>query len=276
MSRRAARRRAARATINLGEVLARAFQTYGRNFAPFVMFALLLNAPFIAYRVAHVHSLWDADYDADFFSPTMWLLVWIAGVLAGLVLQCVVSYGTYAQLSGRQGSLSTSMQGLKRFFPVLGIAFLIVVMAYGAVFISTVIGAVGGPISLLLFGIGGLAFGSAIFCAYFVSIQAAIVERGGVARSMARSAWLTGGSRWKVFVLVLLLYLVPVLFSLLVVSRNVGALTSLSGQRNWVLVGGLIGVLFSVAQAVVPAVLYYDLRRAKEGVELSEILEVFD
>jgi hypothetical protein len=94
----------------------------------------------------------------------------------------------------------------------------------------------------------------------------------GVLASMSRSAFLTKGNRWRIF---------GILFLIFVVLVVIGGLIGFFGAR----IGGMTMVtilqypLEAIAgafNAVALGVLYYQLRVAKEGVDIEKIASVFD
>jgi hypothetical protein len=90
-----------------------------------------------------------------------------------------------------------------------------------------------------------------------------------------RSAELTKGNRWRVFALLIIFYLVlmaigwALQFAGLPVLAPDGSMASIVMIYVW---GGVTTTFF----AVFGAVIYHDLRVAKEGVSASQIAAVFD
>ena len=97
--------------------------------------------------------------------------------------------------------------------------------------------------------------------AWAVAIPVCVVERSGIVASFKRSAELTRGYRWQTLAAMCIAFIVG--FGILVLTAN-----SLAGYVWLVFADGCFGV-FS-------AVLYHDLRFAKEGVRIEEIAAVFD
>jgi hypothetical protein len=106
---------------------------------------------------------------------------------------------------------------------------------------------------------------------FFVSLHACVVERTGVFTSLSRSRVLTKGHRWQAFGLFLLTTVVTIALSLVI--RTIFAPTGPTGshiaaQTSTAIMGAFNGVLFSV--------FYFQLRIAKEGVDIDRIARVFD
>jgi len=164
-------------------------------------------------------------------------------------------------MRGRHVSLSESLQvGLSRFFPIIGLAFLMSLL---------------GMLAAL-----ALIFPAFIvFTMWFVAMPVCIVERLGPWASMQRSADLTKGHRWKIFGLWILIILI-VAVVMIVVGGIAGAAFA-AGVRA---IGGPIeivfrliwGALWGAFYAIMVVVTYHDLRVAKEGVDTYQIAAVFD
>jgi len=105
-----------------------------------------------------------------------------------------------------------------------------------------------------------------------VAVAACVVERTGPFGSMGRSGRLTKGHRWRIFGLILLLFLVSTVVSILIelVLRPVGGtIVTFLVTVAWTAVWGAY-------YAVSVAVTYHDLRVAKEGIDIEQIVAVFD
>jgi hypothetical protein len=106
---------------------------------------------------------------------------------------------------------------------------------------------------------------------WFVAIPACVVEQTGPWKSLRRSAALTKGNRWKVFGIMLLLFIVTV-----VAGALMGALTVAAGTTIGLLANLLWSALIGAFSAILGVVTYHDLRVAKEGVDTDQIAAVFD
>ena len=114
------------------------------------------------------------------------------------------------------------------------------------------------------------------YCMFFVALPACVVERLGATKCLVRSRTLTEGFRWPIF---WLLILVAGLGAVVVVIVGIvaGFMVGASGAPDWVLTV-LIFLATVGAQAygaVLSAVVYHDLRVAKEGVDIESLANVF-
>ena len=112
-----------------------------------------------------------------------------------------------------------------------------------------------------------------------VAVPACVVENKGPLESMRRSAELTKGHRWKIFGVWVLIAIVAIIILIMVgVFAGLGAVVAQGLGR--VLIAGVISlILTAIVTAelyVLNAMIYHDLRVAKEGVDTEQIAAVFD
>jgi len=110
----------------------------------------------------------------------------------------------------------------------------------------------------------------------WVTFPVAVIERRGLG-SFRRSAQLTKGFRWRIFLLFILLFALGIGMALSMKAIG-GALehSSLDQFAGGVAVEWLITGFTTALSAVVAAVSYHDLRVAKEGLDTDQIASVFD
>ena len=111
-----------------------------------------------------------------------------------------------------------------------------------------------------------------VICIFYVAIPACVIEKLGVFASMGRSNDLTRGYRWPIFGVFLIVGIVSA-----VSSGLLAFLLSMAGGSpiEWVFNFGL-QVVTTAYSSVLVAVIYHNLRVAKEGVDVSKIASVFD
>jgi len=107
-----------------------------------------------------------------------------------------------------------------------------------------------------------------------VTLPACVVERLGPIKSMKRSAYLTKYHRWRIFgMLCLLIVAFAVAFLLWIgITLAVGGMVGTVAQALWL----MFLVLIKTFNALIVAVTYYELRVAKEGVDIDQITAVFE
>jgi hypothetical protein len=127
-----------------------------------------------------------------------------------------------------------------------------------------------------------LAFYAIVFVLYVrwgVATQANVVERLGAFAGLTRSAYLTKGRRWAIFgvtitplVVVYATYAATaMLFDIIAPDLDASEATTLARATDY-----FISALSSAYFAVQTTVLYYYLRREKDGVESGEVAHLFD
>jgi hypothetical protein len=235
--------------FRVGRVFNRTSSVLSRNFLTF----------FVVCAVAGLPSLLlTKGSTPDPADPGKGLGVILIGVFVAIVLsllsQAIVLYGAFQDMRGKPVSLSESVQvGLRRFFPILGLAICM---------------SIGGMLASLLFIIPGLI----VFTMWFVATPACVVEQLGPFRSMGRSSQLTKGHRWKIFGVMILLFIAAGIVTQLIdviLAAVGGSMLALIGDLIW---NGVWGAFY----AIFVVVTYHDLRVAKEGIDIEQIASVFD
>jgi hypothetical protein len=160
----------------------------------------------------------------------------------------------FQDMGGYRISLSQSVHAaLGRWLPLIGLT-ICVGLAFG--------------VGLLLLIVPGFI----LMTMLYVANPACVVERLGVFASMARSSELTKGYRWQIFGTWLLIaiasgVIAAVLKGVLGLTGNTGLV--MAGSLAWSGLAGAFGAIFVV-------VAYYDLRVAKEGIDIRQIAAVFE
>jgi hypothetical protein len=155
----------------------------------------------------------------------------------------------------------------RRVLPILGVVASISFVTFVAMFVIIVLTRL-----FLLFVLLLIPF-LFLFVAWSVAIPAAVVESIGPWRALARSAQLTKGERGRVFVVWLFCALVWWLFTMIVASVT----SSFGSESSWFVQLGRFFLLavFGSFPAVVPAVVYHELRESREGIGLDQLASVF-
>ena len=238
--------------FRVGGVLGRGFSILFSNIVPFGLLSLVLMSPPYIYALAVDPQV---ILDESEFSRVgyIWGVFVIQTLLSYLVTAALV-YGTIRELRGRHASLGECIgRGLGLILPVCGVAILAGLLT---------------GLAWLLFVIPGLI----VWTMLWVAIPAAVVERPGVFASLSRSAQLTKGYRWRVFGVIVLIFVMGAVLSFIK-----GALLGGIANPTTTVLGDLVVTAFFTALgAVVSAVAYHDLRVVKEGADVEQIAAVFD
>jgi hypothetical protein len=246
--------------FRIGQVFSRSWSVFTGNFFTFVMVTGVASLPALL-----VPQPTPASPDNPFQNLGLTLFGSLLMIVLGTVAQAIVLYGAFQVMRGRPIDLAESARiGLRRFFPIVGLAICVsVVVGFGLVF----------------FVVPGLI----VYLMWLVATPVCVVEQLGPFASMGRSRELTKGHRWKLFGLSLLIVLPA-----LIVSAIVGALVLATLQGGIVAVTGamastlgkVVNMVWSAVWtaffAIVIVVTYHDLRVAKEGVDTDQIAAVFE
>jgi membrane-anchored glycerophosphoryl diester phosphodiesterase (GDPDase) len=112
----------------------------------------------------------------------------------------------------------------------------------------------------------------------WITVPAIAVEQPGVLAALRRSWDLTRGHFWRLFGVLLVMWLGTLAMSM--VAGIVIGVLSVFGGVTGIFVGQGLNILVSIIAnalfAVAAAVVYVELRRAKEGFGLEDIAAVFD
>jgi hypothetical protein len=161
----------------------------------------------------------------------------------------------------------------------------------GIVMLTGVLGAIlalaSPALSLLIFfaGMGvGVWFAAYLGVRYGVSVPAVVLENLPAGRALARSVNLTEDNRWRVFLLILCAVFVsyattallqgPFMIGAFLAGHGTGPAIAMTIAGA--VVGG-VGTMFSGPIMIIGlAMIYYDLRIRKEGLDLQMMLESLD
>ncbi len=250
--------------LNAGAVVGRSVSIWGRNFLPFSILMLIVHSPVMVW-LALATELDEKTIVFALFGQQAFDLLAVGAVV----------YGVFQQLRGQHASLGACVAvGLRRFFPVLGVGVLVVLCLAGAVApfgaLAAVLGGVGG---IFLFGIAGVVIGIIVWCMLWVAIPVAVVERPGVLAALRRSRELTRGYKGSIFGILFLLHLITG-----AIAFFLGKILGAAVEDAWtvLLISQGIEAVLGGVHAVSAAVGYHDLRQAKEGVGIEELVRVFE
>jgi hypothetical protein len=231
--------------FRIGRVFSRTLTLLSRNFPIYFVVAAIAALPSVLLESS------GTDKET---AAALSLLGLIGMVVLGPLSQAVMLHTAFQDMSGRRISLSESMRAaLGRWLPLIGVS---ICVGFGVV------------LGLILLIVPGVI----LMIMWYVANPACIVERLGVFASMARSSELTKGHRWSIFGMWLLIAIASGVMAAVV--KGVLGLTGstglvISGTLAWTALASAFGAIFVV-------VAYHDLRVAKEGIDIRQIVAVFD
>jgi hypothetical protein len=268
--------------FRVGHVLSRTWSVFSRNFLRFTIVTAVANLPNVLLQQT-------SSAANPVPNPGLAVLSFLLMIALYLLSQAILLYAAFQVMNGKPARLAESVRvGLRRFFPVLGLAItaIVLVVAYlvGAIAALAALGNSRLPPGLVvLAGFASLFPAVTLYLTWFVAAQACVVERLGPFRSLGRSRALTKGHRLKIFALTLLILLPTAVIGGLIVAASIalgtGAALGLS-----VGLASTLGRIISLAwnaiwiafYSVLGVVTYHDLRVAKEGVGTEQIAAVFE
>jgi hypothetical protein len=238
-------------SLDIGRVLSRGFQTIANQFAVFAALAILLaGVPAVVARAVVPMALTPAQAVAVFLSPWSWLSMFVGLVLHAL-LQAALVRASIQDLRFQPVELG----------PLLGESFSLLLPMIGITIVMFVALAFG----MILLVVPGII----LMCMWMVAVPVLVEERQGIFGSLRRSAELTKGSRWWIFLL-LVIYLVA--------SGMINGITELTADSSnlvALIVSLIVSSLTGMVSAAMVASLYIELRGLREGGAASSLAEIF-
>jgi hypothetical protein len=256
--------------FRIGPIFGHAWSVYSSNFLKFTLVSIVIALPSL---------LTGGDQSAA--GGVRSFIAVIVGVVFYLVGQAVILYGAFQALRGREVLMGeATRRGLARFWPIIGISVLVMLaFVLGGVVVGLAAAALA-PVGIIL----GLVFVVLIFMfmvRWSMAVPACVVEGLGPIASLRRSAELTKGNRWKIFGMFALISIVVLLVSVIVLTvikplAGAGLGEILGGFVVASIIGLIASAIYSAYFNIVQALIYHDLRVAKEGIDTDQIASVFD
>jgi len=221
--------------FSIVSILERSFKILMKN--PLVFLGLTLIAIIPSFLIT---LLWSTSIGASYFASVLQtILILMAG--GGIV------YGVYQILRGQPTSIGETLtHGLARLLPL----FLVALLA-----------GLGIGIGLLLLVVPGVILG----CIWAVCVPACVIEKLNPIESLKRSMELTSGYRVTIFILILIVSLASFLILLLL------GLLFFFSPFLVAIFGACVAIILNAYQYVMLSIVYFDLRKMKEGVTLDRI-----
>jgi len=238
------------AKLEIGRVIRQTFGVLGRNFGPlFLMALLLVGVPALIQNLGNPGVLGPILPKGVPLLILVGLLLFLAGYY---VLVGALTSATVADLNGRKLDLGECLRvGVRRFWPLLGL---------------TIVTGLAVAVGLFLLIVPGLW----LMTVWAVVGPVKVVEDVPFGQTFGRSLALTEGNRGRVTGLLLLYGVFLVLLSALSTALDI------AGGVFAAVVTALVQTLNALVAASLTAVLYFELRRVREGVGPESLASVFD
>ncbi len=263
--------------FDIARVIQQTIAVLTRNLVPFSILGLVLSAlPTALIGIVQVSWLHDAfpgiTRGTFSFSPSLVMTGAFGGLVAivtTFILQGALIHATVRDLDGQPSALGDSLAtGLRNFLPLFGLAILFgIAVAFGMVLL--------------------VVPGVMLACAWLVAAPALVAERTGVFGAFTRSAELTRGNRWQIFgLLVIVLIINWIVQKIFQTAIGLGGLPYAMAADPMKAVNAVLNpvtvVLMAIASAIgaivggaAIAVIYVELRRAREGEPTGWLAEIF-
>jgi hypothetical protein len=246
------------AKLDIGSVIGRSFSVARRNMAPLGVVTLIYVIFQAVTFQLYMKPIMDAAGNLDSGSEmpgapdgAVLALYWLFTLVFNAFLIAIVTYGTVQDLRGRPASLGEWFRvGLSAALPTV----VLTLVWYVIIGTGTILFVIPGIILMLML---------------WVVFPVMVMERPGIVGSLRRSAFLTQGNRWRLLGLLLLL---GVVMGLLV--GLVTFVVPFGGEGS--ILSSVVSAVLGIFWLVVLGVTYYDLRMAKEGVDIGRVAAVFD
>lgn len=238
--------------IQTGRVFGYSFSALLGRPVPFIGSIMILYLPVIVG--AALLFLMDGQR-----SPSALIALGSVTVFADLLLAplgtAAVVQGVFLHLRGEEVTLTECWRGLGSIWWLVLLASLAVAILCGLGFMACIV-----P-------------GFLILTELFVTGPSLVVERTTIADAFSRSCSLTEGNRLQIFFVVLGLWLLGLACDS-TLQYVAGATTV--GAVAQAMISLLVQALLTALHAVVAGVVYFELRRLREGLELEDMASVFD
>lgn len=274
----------------LPELLDELFRLYRRHFSLIVGISLLVALPGLVWSlVTGIYRLNSASYanlitTSPGAAPTFnsqqlssLLGAILLGVLGSLILLPFSLGAVYRAVTdvalGRPASIGSVLrETLARYFPLLGLVGLFILM-----FLGWIIAEVVGFVLLILPGIA--VFCAAVYLAvrWSLVVAAMMAEDIGPIRGLGRSWNLVSGSWWRTFGILLIVtilqliitYGLGILFGLIAALVTTGDVQAAVAQ----IIGTILNAVVNPITTIAVVLLYFDLRVRKEGLDLDQLAQ---
>lgn len=274
----------------LPELLDELFRLYRRHFSLIVGISLLVALPGLVWSlVTGIYRLNSASYanlitTSPGAAPTFnsqqlssLLGAILLGVLGSLILLPFSLGAVYRAVTdvalGRPATIGSVLrETLARYFPLLGLVGLFILM-----FIGWIIAEAVGFVLLILPGIA--VFCAAVYLAvrWSLVVAAMMAEDIGPIRGLGRSWNLVSGSWWRTLGILLIVtilqliitYGLGILFGLIAALVTTGDVQAAVTQ----IVGTILNAVVNPITIIAVVLLYFDLRVRKEGLDLDQLAQ---
>lgn len=255
------------AHFSMGTAASQTFESVGKNFAYFLVLALIIVVPEQAgawYMRSAQFTLLRQVNPANLISfAEIYLAFLIGSLVISSLLHAAIAQATVVTLSGQRASIGGSIgAALRAFVPII------------IIWIFVTLGALLGLILLVVPGI-------ILLLGWSLIVPVRVVERTGIFATMGRSWSLTSGHRWAILGLVLVFYVGA--FAVQLVGATFAGVAIFAQPTSsampplaYMVFSSIVGALTGMINAAGSAAIYYQLRVVKEGIGPEQFAAVFE
>ncbi|OYU71059.1 MAG: hypothetical protein CFE28_14315 [Alphaproteobacteria bacterium PA2] len=243
--------------LDIGRVFQTTFGIIRRNMIPLAILGIVLDILPSALSIIMKQKVLLGIEKPESL-PTNMAIAFVTMCFA-TVFQAASIHVTIADLNGRSISVAEALRrSVKLIIPLIGIGVMLSI-------------AIGFGILLLI--VPGLM----VACAFAVAVPARVVEGIPANATLDRSRYLTRGNRWRIFWLggIWLIMLAVFEAAVIALSGNMQSLPNL-GLGSAGIATLVVSFVIGVVSTVTISVLYFELRRIKDGVGATDLATVFD
>jgi uncharacterized membrane protein len=195
--------------FRIGRVISRTFSVLSRNIVKFSVVTGIAVLPTLLFPQPSFENAGN-----PFTNVPLMVIALVLFLVLSLLSQAIIFYGAFQDMRGRPVNLSDGLQvSLGRFFPLIGLGFIIFMTLIGIAIVTGLLAAV--PIVVYFTPLIIIPVVT-LFVAWSMGTPACVVEQVGPVRSLGRSQELTKGSRWRILGLFLLTAIPGLIISVLV------------------------------------------------------------
>jgi len=240
-----------------GGVLGKGFAIWAKSLPTLLLLTLFAYSPLLIYKGVELSG------ERPFLDrATLWGER-IATLLLGFLVTAAVIYAVFQGLRGERASVLACLRTvLVRLLPVIGTAIILAV-AVALPLVGVVLLASIHPIA----GILGAFFVAYVYCMLWMMIPVVVVESVSPFAAFKRSVVLTHRNKRRLGLVLLAVWTIRIGAWVVIGWKT-------SGDTRVVVELAAILVIGSL-EATMTAVGYHDLRHAKEGIGVDELLKVF-
>lgn len=261
--------------FRVGSVLSRGFRILFGNFITFGLVALIVLMPYVLV-LSTISDLFTVS-----FSST-WIVILAAAIillpiLLSYLATAAVAHGAFEALRGQRPTIARCLlRGFSQSVPIFGVAIL-TVLALVLAMVPSVLAVIylKGGIAVLMFLVMMVPL-FVVITVLWVAVPVVVIERRGILHAISRSIALTKGNRWRVFGIIMILWLINWLTNLIGGLLLIPFSLAGGGGIAGVIMTGVLVSIYLAFNAVMSTVGYHDLRVAKEGLSIDDIAAVFD